>query len=57
MGTIASRVAFYPRDQPPYAIAYTAFSIGELQDKWRKRLDPLGGEFAPGTTYRTWQVE
>jgi hypothetical protein len=57
MGSLNTHVAFYPRGQPSFVIAYTAFSVGELQDMWRKRLDPLGGEFAPGTIYRIWQVD
>ena len=57
MGIISCRVIIYPPNQPSYALAYHGFGIGELQDVWRKKLDPLGSEFAPGTMYRIWQVD
>jgi hypothetical protein len=54
MCVIHAKVTFYPRGQPSYAIGYSAFGIGELQDIWRRKMDPLGGPV--GTMYEIKQV-
>lgn len=54
MGIIHAKVSLYPRNQPSYALAYSAFGIGELQDMWRRKMDPLGGPV--GTMYEIKQV-
>ncbi len=56
MCVIACRVTICQPNQPSYAVAYRGFGVGELQDLWRKKLDPLGGEFGTGTRYRIEQV-
>jgi hypothetical protein len=58
MCVIHTKVSFFPRGQPSYAIAYSAFGIGELQDVWRARMDPLCDPLRPtGTTYEIKQVQ
>ncbi len=55
MSVIHATVTIHPRGQPSYAIAYSAFGIGELQDMWRVKMDPLGGTI--GTMYEIKQVQ
>lgn len=56
MCVIACRVTIYPRGRTSYSVAYHGFGVGELQEMWRERLDPMGGEFGIGTAYRIEQV-
>jgi len=54
MCVIHAKVTIHPRGQPSYDLAYSAIGIGELQDMWRVKMDPLGGPI--GTMYEIKQV-
>lgn len=57
MCVIHAKVSFFPRGQPSYAIGYFAFGMGELQDMWRVKMDPLCDPLRPiGTIYEIKQV-
>ncbi|MCK9568932.1 hypothetical protein M0R72_08325 [Candidatus Pacearchaeota archaeon] len=55
MSVIHAKVAFYPPGQPSYDLAYSAIGIGELQDMWRAKMDPLRG--LVGVAYEIKQVD
>ena len=56
MGIIHCQISFHHRLHS-WAIDYYAFGIGELQDDWRLRMDPLCDPLRPtGTTYEIKQV-
>jgi hypothetical protein len=50
MGIIHVRISFFSRWHN-WAIDYYAFGIGELQDEWRLRMDPMG-DIGSGVTYQ-----
>ena len=52
MGIIHCQVSFFSRVHS-WVIDYYAFGIGELQDDWRREMDPLMGPMRPvGITYQ-----
>jgi hypothetical protein len=55
MGIIHVQISFFSRVHN-WTIDYYAFGIGELQDEWRSRMDPMGS-IGSGVTYRIEQVD
>ena len=57
MSIIHVRVSFFSRLHS-WDIDYYAFGIGELQDEWRLKMDPLmGSPRLEGVTYQIEQVK
>jgi hypothetical protein len=54
MCVIHCQVSFFRRGVLSHVVGYSAFGIGELQDMWRVKMDPLGGPI--GTMYEIKQV-
>lgn len=55
MCIIHCQVSFFRRGVLSHVVGYSAIGIGELQDMWRARMDPLRGP--TGTTYDIKQVD
>jgi hypothetical protein len=56
MCVIHCQVSFFSRVFN-WSIDYFAFGIGELQDEWRRKMDPLmGSPRLDGVTYQIAQV-
>jgi len=56
MGIIHVQISFFSRVHD-WRIDYYAFDIAELQDEWRRMMDPLMGEpRMDGVTYQISQI-
>ena len=56
MGIIHIQVSFFAKSHA-WTIDYYAHGVGELQDQWRREMDPLCGWLRPiGVSYQISQI-